>query len=137
MTTSITVNPYPQNTSPAQNGKAKAPDIVNNDFFGSFGDFLDVINPLHHIPVVSSIYESLTGDTQSTGAKLAGGALFGGPIGFLASLFDSIVEGESGKGVGGHMMAAVNSAEETQVASNDSASYAYPTSAYLKTAALL
>ncbi|MGB6086494.1 MAG: hypothetical protein WBF74_07845, partial [Parvibaculum sp.] len=27
-----------------------------------FSDFLDVINPLQHIPIVSSIYRELTGD---------------------------------------------------------------------------
>ena len=74
----------------------------------SFKDFLDVVNPLQHIPIVSNIYQSLTGDTQSQGSKIAGGTLFGGPIGFITSLIDSIVQGETGKDIGGNIMAAVN-----------------------------
>ncbi len=108
----------------------------------SFSDFLDIINPLHHIPIVSNIYESLTGDTQSTGAKVLGGTLFGGPIGLLASIFDSIVEQESGKGITENLVAMISGSDaELQLASNTvdetAASYAYPNSAYLKTAALL
>ena len=46
----------------------------------TFGDIIDVINPLQHIPVVSTIYWELTGDKISPAARMAGGALFGGPI---------------------------------------------------------
>jgi hypothetical protein len=87
----------------------------------SFSDLLDTINPLHHIPIVSSIYENLTGDTQSTAAKLAGGALFGGPIGFITSLADSIFQQATGKDMGGTMIAALTGDNSVQVASNTSA----------------
>ena len=73
----------------------------------SFKDVLDTINPLQHIPIISTIYQSLTGDVQSTGAKLTGGALFGGPIGFVASLFDSIVQSATGADITGNIMAAI------------------------------
>ncbi|WP_404382446.1 hypothetical protein [Caenispirillum salinarum] len=49
----------------------------------SFWDFLDIINPLQHIPVVSTIYREITGDTIKPIARLAGGALFGG--GFIGA----------------------------------------------------
>ena len=104
----------------------------------TFSDFLDIINPLQHIPIISNIYQALTGDTASTGSKIAGGALFGGPIGFIASIVDSIVQQESGKDMGGNMLAMFDSdtAEQMQTASNDTAQYAYSSKAYLKTAAL-
>lgn len=55
----------------------------SSEFFGkdglTFGDLLDVINPLQHIPMVSSIYRAVTGDEISPGARVAGGALYGAP----------------------------------------------------------
>lgn len=59
---------------------------------GSFADALDVVNPLHHIPIVSTLYRAFTGDTISTPARILGGTLFGGPIGFIASLFSTVFE---------------------------------------------
>lgn len=63
----------------------------------SFSDFLDVVNPLQHIPVISSIYRAVTGDEISLGARLLGGALFGGPLGVLTAgvnaAFEEIVGG--------------------------------------------
>lgn len=71
----------------------------------SFWDFLDVINPLQHIPVVSTIYRAITGDTIRPEAKLVGGGLFGGPVGLALAAADTVVEQETGKDAGGHMMA--------------------------------
>ena len=108
MTTSITITPESSRLSPYQVGRPKAPDIVNDDFFSSFADFLDVINPLQHIPGVSIAYQALTDDTISTGAKIAGGALFGGPIGLIASIINAIAEQETGKDLGQNFFAAVS-----------------------------
>ena len=56
-----------------------------NKFFGSdgfnFKDVLDLINPLHHIPIVGAVYRSLSNDKIAPAIKLAGGALFGGAAG--------------------------------------------------------
>lgn len=108
----ITIHP-PQETvydapnlSPHQAKMPHAPNIVNDEFFGSFADILDTINPLQHIPGVSTIYRALTGETISHGAKIAGDTLFGGPLGLLSSIVGSIFEEETGKDVGGHLMAA-------------------------------
>ncbi|MDX2074175.1 MAG: hypothetical protein SFX19_07425 [Alphaproteobacteria bacterium] len=106
MTTSITIHPESRSLSPYQTKAPKAPEIVNNDFFSSFADFLDIINPLQHIPGVSTIYRELTGDTISTGAKIVGNTLFGGPVGLLASIANSIIEDETGKDVGQNLFAA-------------------------------
>lgn len=47
----------------------------------TFGDILDLINPLQHIPFLSSVYRKITGDAIDPAIRIAGGALFGGPIG--------------------------------------------------------
>jgi hypothetical protein len=59
-------------------------------------DVVDVINPLQHIPFVSEIYRSVTGDTTSTGAQIIGGGLFGGIAGAAVSAVTAMVEGASG-----------------------------------------
>lgn len=71
----------------------------------SFGDFLDIINPLQHIPVVNTLYRAITGDTIRPEAKLAGGGLFGGPLGLALSAADVALQAETGRDVGGHVMA--------------------------------
>ena len=73
--------------------------FFGDDGFG-FDDFLDLINPLQHIPIVSSIYRELTGDTISEGARILGGAIFGGPIGFASAIGNSMIKQATGKDVG-------------------------------------
>ncbi|WP_051341362.1 hypothetical protein [Azospirillum halopraeferens] len=73
----------------------------------SFSDFLDVINPLQHIPVVGQLYRGLTGDTITPAARVMGGILFGGPLGGAAAVTNVVVEQASGRDIGDHMMAAV------------------------------
>ena len=41
----------------------------------SFQDLLDTINPLQQIPIISTLYREISGDTLSTGARMAGGTL--------------------------------------------------------------
>ncbi len=53
--------------------------------FGFF-DFLDIINPLQHIPLVSTLYQHMTGDTIKPAANIMGAALFGGPLGAAGSI---------------------------------------------------
>ncbi len=78
----------------------------------SFGDFLDLINPLQHIPIVSTIYRAITGDEISGPAKILGGMLFGGPIGFIAAAFDTIVAQATGRDLGETVLAAFADPEE-------------------------
>lgn len=70
-----------------------------------FGDLLDAVNPLQHIPIVSTVYRALTGDEIAPGARLAGGTLFGGPLGFLSSLANTVIEGATGRDASQHMLA--------------------------------
>jgi len=71
----------------------------------SFWDFLDVINPLQHIPVVNTIYREVTGDEIKAPAKLIGSAILGGPVGLAAAMVDTAIEDGTGKDLGGHAMA--------------------------------
>lgn len=70
----------------------------DDDGFG-FDDFLDIINPLQHVPIIGTIYRELTGDHIETPARLAGGALFGGLFGFLGSLGAVAFEHVTGESV--------------------------------------
>jgi hypothetical protein len=58
----------------------------------SFRDVLDLVNPLQHIPIVGNLYRKLTGDTLDPALRVAGGALFGGPLGALLSVGSLVVE---------------------------------------------
>lgn len=62
----------------------------------SFSDMLDAVNPLQHIPVLSDVYREISGDGISAGASLAGGALFGGPLGFLGAVIGQVARAEFG-----------------------------------------
>ena len=62
--------------------KADSPDF-------SFADLLDIVNPLQHIPVVSTLYRSITGDGIGTPEKIVGDTLYGGLVGLFASLADT------------------------------------------------
>lgn len=111
--TQITIYAQPErNLSPYQQRMEKPFELVNDDFFGkdgiNFKSILDTINPLQQIPGVSTLYREMTEDTISTGARLAGGALLGGPIGFALALANEIVGGITGKDIGGNLMAAVS-----------------------------
>ncbi len=88
----------------------------------SFWDFLDIINPLQHIPVISTLYRSITGDEIDPAAKIAGGTLYGGPIGAVSSLSDVAIDYGTGKDIGEHAMALINE-EPSPVESAGSGSY--------------
>jgi hypothetical protein len=75
----------------------------------SFGEFVDVVNPLHHIPIVNTIYRNLTGDTISPVAKIMGGGIYGGPIGAATSIAMAAID-EHGGGANSVISQAFNSA---------------------------
>ena len=94
--------------------QSSSTDEDGGDFWGedgfTFGDFLDIINPLQHIPVVSTIYRAVTGDEVSTGARvfgstLLGGALFGSIAGLFGTVIDSFIKETTGKEIGEHALA--------------------------------
>jgi hypothetical protein len=95
---------------------------VESGFFGEdgfgLGDLLDVINPLQHIPVISSIYRNLTGDEISAAAKLAGGTLYGGPIGLVSAFVSGVVEDAAGTTLGDVIVAAFSNEDEIETAAH-------------------
>jgi hypothetical protein len=95
---------------------ASEPEEDKQSGFG-FGDFLDIINPLQHIPLVSTLYRHLTGDKIATPEKIAGDTLYGGLTGFLSSVGDAIFTEVTGKSVGDTVYAAlIGDDEEPPVA---------------------
>lgn len=80
--------------------------LWQNEEFG-FGDFLDVVNPLHHIPIVATVYRNLTADKIGFVPRVIGGALWGRVGGFVAGLVNAAVEWFTGKDVGDHIFAAI------------------------------
>ena len=74
----------------------------------SFGDVVDTINPLHHIPVVGTLYRDLSQDEIANGPRILGGGLIGGVLGsglgLLGSVANVVVKELSGKDVGEHVL---------------------------------
>lgn len=102
------------------------PDSADNTPYGATadaGDFfstlLDIINPLQHIPLVSNLYRELTGDEIEPAARLVGGAVFGGPIGFASATANVLIEQASGDDVLGHTLALFSDAPAELTAPGD------------------
>lgn len=116
-------------TYPSQNPRHDAavsepPKGANSLISGqeiSFGDILDIINPLQHLPVIGNMYRAITGDTISAGAQMAGGALFGGPIGLLTSAINAGLEAATGQNAGGHLLALLGGDPPAQFANANAA----------------
>jgi hypothetical protein len=87
----------------------------------SFRDIVDIINPLQHIPIVSTIYRNMTGEKIGAVPRVIGGALWGRLGGFVSGLVNAVVDWFTGKDIGDHIYAALfgrasESANETVVA---------------------
>ncbi|MDO8290806.1 MAG: hypothetical protein Q7T44_16445 [Parvibaculum sp.] len=118
-------------------GQARAAGEAAKDTV-SFADLLDTVNPLQHIPGVATLYRELTGDQISPQARMAGGALYGGPIGFAVSMADSIIDGLTGDDLGGHIFAGLFKSDKPSetVAANTTPPATVLTTASLATQAL-
>ncbi len=101
----VVANAVPMPTDPPASQEPEFSLWDGGEF--DFGDILDVVNPLQHIPVVSSIYRELTGDEIGPAPRIMGGALFGGIVGAVASLVNVLVEDGTGKDLGEHAIALV------------------------------
>ncbi len=83
---------------------AKETAATTDDDGFSFNDFLDMINPLQHLPVVSTLYREMTGDEIDPASRIVGGALYGGPIGAGISVAEAVLEQATGDDLSGHVM---------------------------------
>lgn len=97
----------------AQDTERTASDALFGEDGLTFLDVLDVINPLQHIPVVNTMYREITGDEISGAARMAGGTLYGGVFGLLASAVNWVVDELTGDDLGGHVMTALNGETDT------------------------
>ncbi len=70
-----------------------------------FGDLLDLINPLQHLPIISTLYRAITGDTIAPGPRLLGGAAFGGPLGMASAMINLAIEDTTGRDIGANTLA--------------------------------
>lgn len=95
--------------SPLRQWNPDAPDeiVFTDGRKRGFGDLLQAFNPLHHIPVVGTIYREVTGATIEPAARVIGGFVFGGPAGLASALINGFVEDASGKDIGGHIASLV------------------------------
>jgi hypothetical protein len=101
----VATNAAPEKETP------NAGDVDDDDGFKLFGDdgftfldFLDIINPLQHIPVIGTLYRELTGDTLVPGSRVLGDTLFLGPVGTVVSLANVLVADATGRDMGEHVM---------------------------------
>jgi len=79
----------PPGQSQNQAGEQDPPEL--------FATLLDAVNPLQNIPVVSTAYRAITGDQTSPLANMAGGFIFGGPVGLAAGAASSFLQMVTGK----------------------------------------
>ena len=88
-----------------------APDDGKPHLWGQkgfqFHDLLDAINPLQHLPVISTVYRWITGDTIGNIPRIVGDAIYGGIPGFVSGLFGVLIKEETGKDVGEHVVATL------------------------------
>ena len=76
----------------------------------SFKDILDMINPLQHLPVISTLYRKLTGETIGGVARIVGGAIYGragGIASMISSVANAIFGAVTGKDMGERIYAAI------------------------------
>jgi hypothetical protein len=75
---------------------------------GEFGwdDFVDIINPLQHIPVVAQIYRAVTGDQAYALSNMLGALPFG-PASVASAVADIVIRAQTGRDAGTDMAAAV------------------------------
>lgn len=101
----------PQGTSSLANDAA-SPDIAYEDEKAkddgfSFGDVIDIINPLQHLPVIGTIYRKITGDTMGSFSGMIGSTIFGGPLGAISSGINLALKEGTGKDLAENAMALV------------------------------
>lgn len=76
---------------------------ASDDF--NFDALIDTLNPLQHLPVVSTIYRELTGDEMGAPASIVGGAIYGGVLGFFGALGNEFLKAVTGRDIGETVLA--------------------------------
>jgi hypothetical protein len=58
----------------------------------TFDEFLQGLNPLHHVPVLGMVYRAATGTEIHPVMRIAGAAAVGGPAGIFFGVLGAIIE---------------------------------------------
>lgn len=91
----------------ALNAPSDTPDGDDFNLFGedgfTFGDAVDIVNPLQHLPFISTFYRNETGDEIAPAPRVMGSTLFFGPIGLVGALANVMVEESTGQDIGEHV----------------------------------
>jgi hypothetical protein len=98
--------------------------VWGRDGFG-FDDLVDIVNPLQHLPGVGQLYRHLTGDELGMLPRLAGGLLFGGPLGAATAMITGGIEAGTGRTPGEHALAALQGEPPTPSPSPSQVARAY------------
>ena len=77
----------------------------NDDF--SFGDIVDIINPLQHLPIVATLYRKMTDDKIGLAPRVIGGAIWGRIGGLVSGIINAGSEWLTGKDIGDHIYAVL------------------------------
>ena len=93
----------------------------HSGFHFTFHDFLSIINPLQHLPVIGTLYRAITGDKIGVPEKIAGDALYGGLWGAVSAVADAAFQAVTGKDFGETVLALFTGHHDSNVAvaSND------------------
>lgn len=100
MTSSIAVPP------PTPSWDQIAPSTGNSDLNGgpnsanqapkvisiSFAEFLHGLNPLHHVPILGTLYRAATGDKIPAPMQVLGAGIMGGPVGMLTAALGGMLQ---------------------------------------------
>ncbi|MBC7430502.1 MAG: hypothetical protein H7345_00400 [Rubritepida sp.] len=58
----------------------------------TFDEALRALNPLHHIPIIGTIYRAATGETIQPALRVLGGFATGGPLGAITAAIGAFIE---------------------------------------------
>lgn len=111
--------------SPTTTSQPAAPPVAapvtppSDEDSGFFHNLWEIVNPLQHIPVVSTLYRNLTGDKINTFDRIAGDTLYGGALGFAGSMADTLFEKITGKDFGDTVLSFLIGSDSEGVAGND------------------
>ena len=119
-----------QPLSAAPNGAITADDF-------NFDALIDTINPLQHIPLVSTLYREITGDKMGAPASIAGGALYGGVLGFFSALGNEFLRAVTGHDVGETILSLLQGNGDTAAPANVASSDPYRANRAYQTAQAL
>lgn len=82
-----------QNTPPPDGGSVLMDDAAM-PIAGhvTFDEALRALNPLHHIPIVGTIYRAVSGETIQPAFRVLGGLATGGPVGAITAAITALIE---------------------------------------------